>query len=327
MIVAILFAAVLLFANLPGNPLVGPSILSTGKYGNHFECYERSVVHGWPFTYLQHDGYFHPVTRDLSAWRVGDNVDFEPGLAVLNLVSIAIATCALFVFLRRRLTTHGWRFSVSHLLLAVLCVAVGAAFIRQRYALHQAQLAHLARLKVNPTHAEWHVSGPYWLREISGSRPWEWGDRLAGIDLQDSHQMANLPGKSSIKVVRLVGSGSGQMPSLEEFRELEAVDLCFAGLYPDPTRCLRSIARSPSLQGLNLYEAGVTDQALKELVPLRKLAYLELTHNRDITDRGISHLESMKSLRRLGLYGTGVTKSGVERLRTALPQCEIDWSE
>ena len=45
----------------------------------------------------------------------------------------------------------------------------------------------------------------------------------------------------------------------------------------------------------------------------------------DLTDAGAAHLAEIRSLRQLDLYHTLVTDKGFERLKTALPGCQIHY--
>ena len=43
-----------------------------------------------------------------------------------------------------------------------------------------------------------------------------------------------------------------------------------------------------------------------------------------VTDAGLAHLEGLKNLKSLYLWQTQVTPDGAEKLRQALPDCNID---
>ena len=58
---------------------------------------------------------------------------------------------------------------------------------------------------------------------------------------------------------------------------------------------------------------------------MEELERLDLRNNNDLTDSGLIHLESLGRLRSLKIGYTGATPEGVERLKKALPICEVSW--
>jgi hypothetical protein len=213
-------ATAFVLANVPGSPVVGPYILDDGKYGPHFECGFESMVHGWPFAYLRHDGDYTTSFDRPSPWRVGDNVHFAPLALAANIALLFAGVVATCWIVRRRIQNDGWRFGVMHLLLAMLCVSAVMAFITARYRVHLAQIAYLHRNQQSIEFAEWAPMGPYWLREFTGPRYWKWGDRLVAVHVEHSDEIAPLPGKSAIKVLRIDSVHCRAMPSLQDFDSL-----------------------------------------------------------------------------------------------------------
>jgi hypothetical protein len=61
---------------------------------------------------------------------------------------------------------------------------------------------------------------------------------------------------------------------------------------------------------------------MRRLAGLERLEYLNLVGT-GITDAGVAHLESLRGLRTLYLWRTGVTGDGVERLKSSLPEAEV----
>jgi hypothetical protein len=320
-------AMALLLANIPGSPVVGPYILSDGKYGPHFECGFESMVHGWPFPFLRHNGDYTKSFDRPSPWRVGDNVRFTPWALAANSGLLFAGVIAVGWIVRRRIEKVGWRFGVIHVLLSIVCVAVVMAYMGSRYRIHEAQIAYLQRNGRSIDFAEWAPMGPYWLRELTGPRYWEWGDRLVAMHVEYSDEIAELPGESAIKVLGISTIQGDAIPSLKDFDNLVAIDMCLVNRDPEFWPCLRVISQCKSLQALNLYDTGVTERDLRELVGMPELVNLELSRNPEITDEGLVHLASMKGLQKLGLWGTGVTKKGIEKLQASLPDCEIGWDE
>ncbi|MBN2380831.1 hypothetical protein JXM67_13615 [candidate division WOR-3 bacterium] len=87
-------------------------------------------------------------------------------------------------------------------------------------------------------------------------------------------------------------------------------------------RSLKHISKLTNLIQLNLGNNPITDKGLKHLQKLTELTSLDLSST-DVTDTGLVYLEGLTNLRELRLNSTDVTEEGVNRLRNALPECEI----
>lgn len=96
----------------------------------------------------------------------------------------------------------------------------------------------------------------------------------------------------------------------------------------DPVAHLESVGELRSLRHLTIYATSTNksslDRALASLRGLRRLKFLRIW-SRDLTDEGLVHLQSLDGLRKLELDYAQVTRAGIERLRAALPDCEISW--
>ena len=72
---------------------------------------------------------------------------------------------------------------------------------------------------------------------------------------------------------------------------------------------------------------SVEDEELAAIPDWGRIQKLELTGSSigdlKVTDQGLIHLEKCTSLRELYIWGNRVTKAGVDRLRKALPNCQI----
>lgn len=77
-----------------------------------------------------------------------------------------------------------------------------------------------------------------------------------------------------------------------------------------------------NLEKLHLERTRVTGAALGELRGLSKLVYLNVCATR-VSDEYLAQIPSLTALRQLYLFGSHATEGAVNRLRTALPQCEI----
>lgn len=89
---------------------------------------------------------------------------------------------------------------------------------------------------------------------------------------------------------------------------------------------LRNLQPCTTLEYLSLNGARVTNAGLGYLMALPKLRVLKL-HQTNISDAGVEKLVAMKSLGELVVTDTRIAQAGYEELRSALPNCKIDWSQ
>ena len=96
-------------------------------------------------------------------------------------------------------------------------------------------------------------------------------------------------------------------------------------LYRNPLKDigLSHIANIPNLEMLGLSHAPITDEGIKHLVSLSKLVYLSVGCE-GISDASIEYFVKMQSLRELELHNTKITPEGIDRIRKALPSCNIN---
>lgn len=67
---------------------------------------------------------------------------------------------------------------------------------------------------------------------------------------------------------------------------------------------------------------AVDDDAVAILLRFRKLRSLDL-RDTQITDEGVRHIAALRRLDQLDIRGTRITDDGLNKLRKALPNCEI----
>ncbi len=86
---------------------------------------------------------------------------------------------------------------------------------------------------------------------------------------------------------------------------------------------VEELAQLKNLTYLDLQGTGISDQGLQHIGQLRILTRLNLI-NTPITDNGLEWLSELKNLKNLFLRGSKVTDEGVQRLKRALPNCNVD---
>jgi hypothetical protein len=102
---------------------------------------------------------------------------------------------------------------------------------------------------------------------------------------------------------------------------LEYLHIGNTTITPDGLPILEAL---PNLRVLWINTDGIDDdRAIAHIAMLRSLERLEIDNANNVTDVGLNHLMQAKELRWLVLIDTKVTEAGVERLKDALPRCEI----
>jgi hypothetical protein len=121
--------------------------------------------------------------------------------------------------------------------------------------------------------------------------------------------------------------GLASLRSLGQLRELSLMRLSHirygGGLQGLSDDCLIPIQNLTNLETLTLTGNRITDTGLAKLAGLAKLEALDLDAT-DVTDAGLVHLQALRQLKTVGLAGTGVTPEGVKKLKSVLPELDID---
>ena len=86
---------------------------------------------------------------------------------------------------------------------------------------------------------------------------------------------------------------------------------------------IRHLRHMMTLRTLALHETQITDTALEDVGQLVNLEEWLGLSNTKVSDAGLSKLTNLKKLRNLNLIGTDVSRDGLIRLRTALPQTMV----
>ncbi|WP_158265096.1 serine/threonine-protein kinase [Blastopirellula marina] len=144
-----------------------------------------------------------------------------------------------------------------------------------------------------------------------------WG---SGVKLSELLPLAN----GKFKKFRLSSNHvtDDWMPQLPFVRETEELGLAYSGIGNPALAQLRS---SQSLRSLALERTFVTDDGLEQLRDCPNLEELNLFLT-SISDASVGLLSSFPNLIRVNVKGTKISPAGVEKLRQALPNCEITWS-
>ena len=340
--VALAIALLFLFLpNVPGQIVVGPDIFAPGKYGPHFECYER-CEHGWPLTYLWREPVefsTYPFWR-LSLWNLSQGVDRWSTTRFLADVAIAILVLlvtgvAFEAWGRRRRAIY--QFHVVDLLVLVLVcsVALGrlAAELRERRE-EQRLLKAIGETKSDvewgcsvEERAEWERGGPSWLRRIVGDRCFRFLDRVVGLDVTGA-ELKHAVRLRHLKVLRIKWSATkADIKLLENVPKLEALDASFLERdiendkelldYDDPRAYELDLPNLPYLRGLNGYDSPFSARGLERLTRIEVLY---------ISGEGadLKQVACLSRLKELYLPDTAASDSDLRHL-AGLQQLEQLW--
>ena len=140
--------------------------------------------------------------------------------------------------------------------------------------------------------------GPKWLRRMFGD---DFFTVVAGVEIVTDH---------------ITGDAVAAVSTLPHLKTLlvhsEGID----------DQGLLQLAGATELEQLTFRSTHVTDAGLAQLAVLKELTSLIIDAPR-ITDVGLILLEELPNLTRVDLISTRVTTEGVDRLRAALPKCDI----
>lgn len=312
-VVLLLAAAVLALANLPGDEVFPPDVLSDGKYGPHFEL-DSELHHGWPLTYLRRwpDVVRTPsgdyVVPQQTYWSLTSNVlQVRFGSLAVNIVlAIGLSVLAAFLYEAwRRRRRRIYQFHLIDLAVAVVVVSLACSWLTVTAREHHRELEALERLEVDQEGVAWQRAGPSWLRQLAGDRPFASFDRVIDIWHSRPEDLGSFP-----HLKRLSFFGSQDSVDFQDFPELVAIDASHWGFdYSDLTR----LRHPEKLAGMNLYDAGITDEEMVHLRNVPNLKNLCLSSN-SIGDAGVAHLAVMSEIRILDLSGAEVTDAGLAHL-------------
>ncbi|QDS88841.1 Leucine Rich repeats (2 copies) [Rosistilla ulvae] len=105
-----------------------------------------------------------------------------------------------------------------------------------------------------------------------------------------------------------------------EFPKITAINI--GGTKALTEQGAKTLATNRNLSSIYAFETNLTDEGLTHLATLPKLRQLVI-NNCKISDRGLASLHDRHSLALLDIRRTRVSKQGVEKIRAALPKCNV----
>ena len=159
-------------------------------------------------------------------------------------------------------------------------------------------------------------------------------------------QLPTVPVADAGAMTKIRGTGALAMP-LAQNTNLVEIDYNLVGVHVDNGQLADLAPISQQVAVLNLARTKVTDEGLRSIEGLKNLRRLHLEHTKigdaglthlkgltnleylnlygtQVTDSGLAELEGLKNLKALFLWQTKVTPAGVEKLKKALPKCDIN---
>jgi len=136
---------------------------------------------------------------------------------------------------------------------------------------------------------------------------------MSTIRAKNEH-LPHLKSFKQLEGLYLSGTGvtAAGLVHLQALSTLKWVILSGTAVTDDGLANLRTLAH---LRTLHLCGMPITDAGLQHIAVLPALEYLAVGSNLNITDKGLKHLQSVRTLRKLYLDGTGVTDAGLVYLR------------
>lgn len=323
--------------------------------------FHKSIVYGWPIVYLDRN-FFASHGRVAHYWALTENVSFFSATALIAdiLVALAISLGIAGVgelLLQQHLRKYGacWRFGLSHLLLAMGCVAILAGLfgqmttraVKRSYAIRQLEnagatvrlgliesptridmLCALLSLRprgvaksINARHADLRDARLLSAEEFQG---------IESINIRDSQisdeSFEVISNFSDLVAVSIANSNGGLSLSAKNFASICNIKgLCNLSLSGLDLRAvdMRALGKSNSLTQLDFFKSNLDDSQLAELAELPKLESINLSMT-SVTDSGFLHLTKCKSLKCIGIGGVKVTPAAIQTVKKANPRLVIN---
>ncbi len=144
--------------------------------------------------------------------------------------------------------------------------------------------------------------------------------RLDGSDVSDA-DLTQLADHQQLRKLYLMNTGVTPkgLAAIKGLKDLRNLYLTGSGIDDSAAGILTGFAE---MEVLGLSYTRVTDNTVVALADLKNLKVLGI-RTRDITDLSVPYFQKMTSLERLDLRGSRVSVEGVEKIRQALPACNV----
>ena len=140
--------------------------------------------------------------------------------------------------------------------------------------------------------------------------------------------LKDLPKLKSLRFGGCTKMTSEGAKACAQLTQLESLQLFHVGAGDDDVAVLAPLA--PALKHFvvaSQFNGKLTGKALEHLAAFKKLESLKFGETTVTWDDGLKHLAALTSLRKLELDKLGATEADIARLKAALPDCEVKWTQ
>lgn len=132
---------------------------------------------------------------------------------------------------------------------------------------------------------------------------------------------SHLQGVVRLRELDITGAtvADAELEQIAKLSHLKILRITASSVNDDGVKYLKGLEE---LEGLALITSDITDTGLKHLKEIKRLKSLSLAGNK-VTDAGLKHLAEHAGLKWISLNETWISKEGVEALKQALPNCEV----
>ena len=200
-------------------------------------------------------------------------------------------------------------------------------------------MPNLANLNVSPAPNISDASAAQFVKMPALSRLFLTKSQLTDTGVAQLKSMTRLQ-RLFLASSKVTGTGLAELANCPELRELDLMecsltDAGFAAIAqlqslqqlnltgtPITAANAQQLARLKQLQSLSADRSRLTDDAIAPLAGHPALINLNAGNN-ELTDKAVDSLAKIKLLRSVSLYQTKVTRAGADRLKQALPECQV----
>lgn len=202
------------------------------------------------------------------------------------------------------------QFGILSLLLAITLVSFLFAYLEHTKVARA--IAQIERSGARITHSPVSSDGQQYIEQISFQSH-------APTSNRDLEPIATL---TNVDRIDLDYTLIDDISSLSNLTKLQWLDLEDTNVDSDD---LVHLEKLDKLHTLVLTGTKITDRGLECIADMTNMVDLRLNRTR-VTDACLEHVYGLKNLRELNIENTKITRDGYERLRSKLPNCDIEHS-
>jgi hypothetical protein len=231
-----------------------------------------------------------------------------------------------------------YQFSLRSLLIFVTLFAVACSWfaVKMGRAKRQKEAIEVIQKVGGSVHYDYEETAPRTVSNSGKPREPEWLLKLLGEDFfhkpvnitffetpKDEGWIKAVNSLPSLKTLLLSG-GNISDETLEHLSELPNLEELHANSSSVSDKGLKNLEKFPKLRWLTIHYTKVTDSGLVHVRSLKHLEWLILIGD-NISDAAVPDLSSMTTLQLLDVRETAITVNGYEKLKKALPKCDVMW--